>query len=279
MSWHYLQGQEAVSWEGNSLDGAPSALLKLIPTPGASCSPDKPTDASSRSPFGMTLRRSTGTRGAEGLTWFQGDSPVRTYRQPAEEQDLTENGLDCGPRWPGSLARFNPDLCSWKTRQCSLFGGLTEFLGTWPRWGMMRDGELFLRETSVHRICENESGLWPTPVKSDAMSFDPKTMERKEQTGKRPSGCKIGKSLKWDRRAFPYVSLGKINPILHEWLMGWPIGWTDCTAPATARCQLASPWHGRHSLPKMMVDWLAAHGIVLETVKDGGFQHGQSRET
>lgn len=34
MSWHYLLEQEEVSWEGHSLDGAPDALLKLIPTAG-----------------------------------------------------------------------------------------------------------------------------------------------------------------------------------------------------------------------------------------------------
>ncbi len=40
MSWHYLRGREEASWEESCLDGAPSALLKLMPTPGASCSPD-----------------------------------------------------------------------------------------------------------------------------------------------------------------------------------------------------------------------------------------------
>ena len=37
MSWHFLQGQEAESWEGTSLDGAPDALLKLMPS-AAPCS-------------------------------------------------------------------------------------------------------------------------------------------------------------------------------------------------------------------------------------------------
>ena len=45
MSWHYLQGQEVESWEGDCLDGAPSALSSLIPTPEASCLPDRRTDA------------------------------------------------------------------------------------------------------------------------------------------------------------------------------------------------------------------------------------------
>lgn len=38
MSWHYLQGREAASWEGSSWDGAPYALLKLMPTAEMCCS-------------------------------------------------------------------------------------------------------------------------------------------------------------------------------------------------------------------------------------------------
>ncbi len=35
MSWHYLQEQEEASWEGIFWDGAPDALLNMIPTPGS----------------------------------------------------------------------------------------------------------------------------------------------------------------------------------------------------------------------------------------------------
>lgn len=55
-----------------------------------------------------------------------------------------ESDLDCGPTTPGSLAKYDQNTSMWKTPQCSLFGGLVEFSGTWPRWGMMRSGELFL---------------------------------------------------------------------------------------------------------------------------------------
>lgn len=43
---------------------------------------------------------------------------------------------------------------------------------------------------------------------------------------------------------------GPLNPEWVEWLMGWPIGWTDCTASATARFR---PWcasHGISSAPE-----------------------------
>jgi DNA (cytosine-5)-methyltransferase 1 len=43
MSWHFLQEQEAASWEGCCLGGAPSALLRLMPTAAQSCSPGNVT--------------------------------------------------------------------------------------------------------------------------------------------------------------------------------------------------------------------------------------------
>jgi hypothetical protein len=30
---------------------------------------------------------------------------------------------------------------------------------------------------------------------------------------------------------------GKLNPTWVEWLMGWPIGWTDCEPLATDKCR------------------------------------------
>ncbi len=41
---------------------------------------------------------------------------------------------------------------------------------------------------------------------------------------------------------------GELNPHLHQWLMGWPIGWTNCDAPATASFQ----------------QWCRSHGIFYE---------------
>jgi len=36
MSWHYLQEQEVACWDQSCLDGAPDALLSLIPMPAES---------------------------------------------------------------------------------------------------------------------------------------------------------------------------------------------------------------------------------------------------
>jgi len=226
MSWHYLQGQEAESWEGSSLDGAPSALLKLIPTPEKFCLPDKPTDASNRSPFGMTLRRSTGTDGEEVLTWFQGDSPVRTYRPKAAAPESTGNARDCGPKWHESFAKYNPGSYSWRTRQCSLFGGLTEFSGTWPRWGMMRNGECSRLAMLVHDTSVRGAGSWPTPLTacSTTVNHGRESVYAKAQR-------LYGKSL---------------LPASWECLMGWPIGWSHADEPLeTDRFRQWLNSHGR----------------------------------
>ena len=167
MSWHYLQGQEEASWADTSLAGAPSALLSLLPTPEASCLQGNAMECSPSSPCGMTCEPSTVPHGADTLTLSAEGSPVRTSASQERATDLTANDPDCGPKWPGSLARYNPGSRSWRTAQCSLLGGLTEYLGTWPRWGTMQSGELWERTTPVLPTAGNESGLWRTPTFHD----------------------------------------------------------------------------------------------------------------
>jgi hypothetical protein len=42
---------------------------------------------------------------------------------------------------------------------------------------------------------------------------------------------------------------GQLNPNWEEWLMGWPIGWTDCEPLATAKFQQWQHSHGTFSTP------------------------------
>jgi DNA (cytosine-5)-methyltransferase 1 len=41
---------------------------------------------------------------------------------------------------------------------------------------------------------------------------------------------------------------GALNPTWVEWLMGWPLGWTDLEPLETAKCHSARQPHGRCSL-------------------------------
>lgn len=195
MSWHFLQAAAEESWGDSCLVGAPAALLSMTPTVAPAFFNDNLKGTCIVSPCGMTLRRSTGTRGMDSLTWYQGDSPVRTYLPPARVEASGQAGRDSGPSSPGSLAKFNPHLYGWRTAQCLLDGGLMSFAETWPRWGMMQGGELFplptpsgltlLREviSQYSTTFGNESGFSqrvPTPNSSegDGGGQNPETGKR-----------------------------------------------------------------------------------------------------
>jgi DNA (cytosine-5)-methyltransferase 1 len=76
---------------------------------------------------------------------------------------LTVSVQDCGQKWPESLAKYDRSTSLWRTAQHSLFGDLEEFSGIWPRWGSMRSGESWQRDTPGHLTSETGSGLWLTP--------------------------------------------------------------------------------------------------------------------
>jgi len=239
MSWYYLRGQAVESWGESSLAGAPSALLKLMPTAEASCLRGKKTVYYPRSPYGMTLRRLTDGHGADTLMWYRGDSRVRTYLRPGGARESAGKEADCGPSSPESLAKYNPALYSWKTAQYSLLGGLTEFSGTWPRWGMMRDGECWALTTREPRTGARESGFWPTPTVSDSwfVGISRETARRNIDGGGRGK-TQLAAVAKYRGGA------GGLNPEWVAWLMGWPIGWTGLAPLVTDRFQRWLDWFG-----------------------------------
>ena len=155
--------------------GEPSVQSSTSPIPDAYSSPDRMTVLSRLSRFGMTFAPLTVDRGEDVLTWFLGASRARTLAAPERAQGSRVPGLDSGWKWPASFARYDPGSCSWRTRQCSLLGGLESYSATWPRWGSMRNGECSERTTLAPRIGESVSGLsvmLPTPAASDSGGFN-----------------------------------------------------------------------------------------------------------
>lgn len=162
MSWHFLQGQAEASWEGTCLDGAPSALLSLMPTPEASSSPVNATDAFHDSQSGMTSEPSTENRGEGASTSSVADSHAKTSAQLERVQELTESDPGCGAKWRESSARYDRATCGWKTHRCLFQEDLPWSLVTLPKWGMMRGGVLWERAMPVPRTGGTGVGFWPT---------------------------------------------------------------------------------------------------------------------
>ncbi len=214
MSWHFLQEQEAASWEGTCLDGAPSALLSLMPTPEACCLPASVTDCCRGSRFGMTCEPLTASHGQEACGLLVEDSPARTSAQPEKAQDSTANALDFGEKWPASLARYDQSSRSWKTAQFSLLGGLESFSGTWPKWGLMQGGESWALDTLAHATDATESGFVPTVLTSEA-------------TGPGLHGNGSHNFRTWFREN----STERRLPLHGELMMLWPEGWASAGEP------------------------------------------------
>lgn len=263
------QGQAVESLEVNSLAGEPSALLNVMHTQHPFSHRDKMTVAWNRSPFGAMYAPLTESRGADLLTWYREGFPVRTSQQQEREQESTEDVADSGEKWRVSFARWDHASCSWKTPHCLPLAGLDGFLETWPRWGLMLNGECLELPTWERTTEENESGFWPTPDTcaggtgpsqigrnqprlQDAVKMwaTPCARDWKEQTlspAIASTHNKPGKSQQLTRQMSaecPELHGGTLNPNWVEWLMGWPVGWTALEPLETGK--LAS-WLQAHS--------------------------------
>ena len=113
---------------------------------------------------------STDGPGADLSMSSPGGSPARTSVSPAKAPESTASDPGYGVTWRGSLARFDPDSCSWKTAQHSLIEDSDECSVTWPRSGMTADGQCYLLPMSERRTVASESGLWQTPVADDSVN-------------------------------------------------------------------------------------------------------------
>jgi hypothetical protein len=157
-------------------------------------------------------------------------------------------------------------------------------LQTLPQWGMTVGGELYLLPTLVQTIDENEFGLWLTPTATNISGRSQEAMEYRikwrESTGRKtvPPGnlaeqvmmsgeipcVDMKKPTMWgtpkaqdsrhalrDRgkgnlgeQVSGLHNGGKLNPLWTEWLMGWPIGWTDLKPLETDKCHFVQQQHG-----------------------------------
>jgi hypothetical protein len=208
---------------------------------------------------GCPCRCHTSMSSAEG-------SPAKTSPTPAREQGSTGNARVFGPSTPDSFANFDPDTSSWRTSQLSLLEDSGECLLTWPRAGMTRNGIASRLRPLAPLTGGTASGLLPTPVARD----DGKTpeahmaMKRRMPGGERKTITSLsvlarngfrqanGEQVwptptanRWDGLQSHGVNAisGSLNPTWVEWLMGFPLGWTDLEhsgTPSSPRSQSGS---------------------------------------
>lgn len=259
MSWLYSRALVEGYSEVSFLGGEPCVPSKSTHTAEEFFAIDRTTEPSTRSQFGTTSKPLTASFGEAVLTSFLADSRVRTSQQRAEGKESAASDQGCGVRWRGLSVKYDLDSFSWRTHHC-LFPEVLEWSSvTLPRWGMMRDGELWERITSGLPTKGIESGLWPTPTvcgnnnRKGASKTSGDGLATAVRKFPYPTPvCHDAKTMgpSEQRRSSPRLAViiqnadgGTLNPDWVEWLMGWPIGHTGLEPLETDRFQ---QWLLRH---------------------------------
>jgi hypothetical protein len=153
----------------------------------------------------------------------------------------------------GLLANYDPHLFSWKTCQLSLLEEERPLLQSLPKAGMSVGGLLYQHVPLEQTISENAGGylqreLLPTPDASKrgpAKIYNPRAKSQSGRTLQTYARCyptpaardwKDNGSPSEYMRNTPPLSThagGQLNPTWLEWLMGYPIGWTELKPLAT----------------------------------------------
>ena len=299
MSYTYLQEQGEVSSAGCFSDIPQFVLSRLNLIAGKSCCKGSGTESCQSSQSGMMSPPSTELRGEGKSMSSAEDSHAPTSPVPVKVRESKARKADSGPKWRESLARFDPDLFLWRTRQCSLFADLTESLQTFPSWGSTHDGELFLLKTPVVLKNAKDFGCWRNsnlgkPPSEPTMDGSANGAEARScpnadattanwnaliaessptrfimrngtiangvvpemwltpQANEDAAGTPNGKMQRMLGN-HPLIrgttqeewNSGTLNPEWTEWLMGWPIGWTDLKPLETDKFQQWRLLHGK----------------------------------
>ena len=165
-----------------------------------------------------------------------------------QDNDEEKTILDTsGPSSETPLASYDRDTHSWR-----MFGVISlwedcPLLETLPPSGMTRSGALFRRPAWEPITGATDSLLWPTPLASgstsnvngkfrnptllDAVRMWPTPRAAMEETRNHTVYRRsLDKPQNLENRLStldPSLVGGKLNPTWVEWLMGFPLGWTD----------------------------------------------------
>lgn len=248
MSWLFSQALVAEYSDRISWDGTQSAQLNVMPTRHKFWRNDRMMEFSKLSQFGLTLHLLRENHGEELLTLYLAAFRAKTFHLQEKEQESKVNVPGFGQKWHELSVKYDLATCSWKTHQCLFPEDLQESSVTLPKWGMTRNGHVFQHLTLERPISVTEFGLLPTPKASDwnkrgkvsphprnglpgaVMNFPtPTASDANKWSNESLAERKAkGRQIRLNTAVSPEGGNGgRLNPNWVEWLMGWPIGWTD----------------------------------------------------
>ena len=249
MSWHYLREQEGEFSEACCSGGEPLPPLKSKTTHAEFYCNGKLMESYLDSLSGTTCAHLTENHGVEKSMSSQEDSHVKTSHAPGEEQGSKDQEVVFGKKWLELSMKFDRLTSSLKTHRC-LFREVLHWSSViLPRWGMMQNGVFYARTTPKDFKEGNEFGYWPTLT-----TFGTACSGKNGNFGVYTLGAAIlAERNKWPLRtieAKKYLNSRSVkvalNPDWCDWIMRWPIGWTDLRPLGTDRIQLWLRSHGEY---------------------------------
>lgn len=219
MSWHFSRAMAAelsglASWVGEQ--SAPSKSIRALEPP---FSDGKTTIASHHSPSGTTSELSTGDHGVALWMLYLGASPANRLVPLLAVGTMPRIS---GPKCFGSLgkcARVTFSARTFSASPSSVPQRIYERRAIAP--ALLRS----IRPSWLRRIAVSGGGWLPTPTAK--ANHDAPSMR------------------KWPAYAtYQNWLSGRTSPAAWEWMMDWPIGWTDSTASAMDSFHLWLSQHG-----------------------------------
>ena len=265
MAWVYLPGSEDSNWVCTERG---CAALHALSSSTSTLSKSSQND-SQTCPYGTMSEPSTDSR--DSLISSREDFLARISAWRGRVRASQESDQVFGRNSTELSAKYDPHSHSLRTSQCSLFGEELESLQTLPKSGMMLNGALYqlrmssgleaIRNHPPFITAENASSLLRLPTPTICGDCNRKGASKTSGDGLRTvvmrlptpnaGDLKAGFSNAPDRsqsslpRSVAYLegkSSGKrggVNPNWKEWLMGFPIGWSDLNVSATQLCHSA----------------------------------------
>jgi hypothetical protein len=209
-----------------TIKGIESGLLEKLPTPQATDHRNKPTSKSWKAKGGVNFSLSNPEIQMKWATPTTMDT-----LPPKSEKALLKEATQARPgrSKPANLRDQVSNMHKWPTPDAN-FGNR----GTQPKWTSKRKSGQPAQYTINQAVRDKQT--WPTPQASDFRDrgnmSNPSIQRRAEK----------GKQLNLSMVAHP--TSGQLNPTWVEWLMGWPLGWTDLKPLETDRFHCAPQQHG-----------------------------------
>lgn len=269
MSFHSSLVPEADCLERTCSDGDLSDTLNGTTTASGSSLRASETDTCPQPQSSLTCVSSHSpvqpTSTEELRTWLQQVSPVSRFPSPADSEPRETSGT-CGPQPRMSFAAFDRNASCWKTCQASLLADTPESSSPiWPRWAMWDGTAAYPLPTPAPVTNEIDGGLWPTPTRKgnynkpypgrksgwgliSAVRMWPTPLKRDSRTVK--GAARSPRSLGTEPLIIEVAKAeglenGRLSPEWTEWLMGFPLGWTNALLPLEMR--RFQEWFSQHS--------------------------------